>query len=439
MKKKSIPKFVAGLLALGLGMATPAAHGSDSFNFCGGYDQEPNSIVDLPEDNAMHFDPELGYAEYEQFYWNGILRTPGGKRYAYFLIIYQFTVGDYPFQFPVRAAAGAIQDLQTKVMYKDSYFDFSSGQAYPLPTQTGSFDFELSNPDPNSNFHIKATGKNGVDKLEMTFTDGSNLSLIVDNVKNPQTNFHNGFMRYCDATLNPECDPFTPSPDGVFGHGLNFGEPGYHGEHYYYSRPRMAAAGKVQVPGGPKRVVVGDSWFDREFGTFIQDLQWVWFSIRLDTGEEINVYDIRNYPQPTISEETWMTGEPIVQSATFQGAPTSCERVELFGNSAPDGGNGGVGDFELTFSGGEYGSSRTFLWPTQYTFSVPSRDLDLDITPEFMDQEFFIVGVFTPYWIGIANVTGTRDGEPVTGHAYIEAATKCCNGDDGDDLPPVHP
>jgi len=178
MKKKSIPKFVAGLLALGLGMATPAAHGSDSFNFCGGYDQEPNSIVDLPEDNAMHFDPELGYAEYEQFYWNGILRTPGGKRYAYFLIIYQFTVGDYPFQFPVRAAAGAIQDLQTKVMYKDSYFDFSSGQAYPLPTQTGSFDFELSNPDPNSNFHIKATGKNGVDKLEMTFTDGSNVPRI---------------------------------------------------------------------------------------------------------------------------------------------------------------------------------------------------------------------------------------------------------------------
>jgi len=123
-----------------------------------------------------------------------------------------------------------------------------------------------------------------------------------------------------------------------------------------------------------------------------------------------------------------MTGEPLLQSATYHGAPPSCERKEFFGD-----------EFSATFSGGELGESRTFLWPTNYALSIPALNLNLTITPEYTQQEFFVPGFFLPYWQGISKITGTKNGHPVKGHGYVEVSSKCCNGDDGDDLPPAQP
>lgn len=65
---------------------------------------------------------------------------------------------------------------------------------------------------------------------------------------------------------------------------------------YYYSVPRLSAAGTVQVDGRIESVR-GSAWLDREWSTSVLDEDqrgWDWFGLQLDTGEDLMVFRLRN-------------------------------------------------------------------------------------------------------------------------------------------------
>jgi predicted secreted hydrolase len=64
----------------------------------------------------------------------------------------------------------------------------------------------------------------------------------------------------------------------------------------YYSYTRLTTTGSVTIDGEPYRVR-GESWMDKEFSSSqLTDDQvgWDWFSLQLDDGREIMLYELRN-------------------------------------------------------------------------------------------------------------------------------------------------
>ncbi len=64
---------------------------------------------------------------------------------------------------------------------------------------------------------------------------------------------------------------------------------------YYYSLPRLAARGSLQV-GGKAAAVSGTAWFDREWSTSVLKGQegWDWFGLQLSSGVDLMVFQLRN-------------------------------------------------------------------------------------------------------------------------------------------------
>ena len=65
---------------------------------------------------------------------------------------------------------------------------------------------------------------------------------------------------------------------------------------YYYSITRLHTEGKITL-GDEVQRVSGDSWFDREWGSSALDKDqegWDWFSLQLNSGEELMYYRLRN-------------------------------------------------------------------------------------------------------------------------------------------------
>lgn len=94
-----------------------------------------------------------------------------------------------------------------------------------------------------------------------------------------------------DLLVNPRKPMVFQGPGGVSRKGRDPGAASY-----YYSYTRMAAAGTIAV-GGEELTVTGASWMDREF--FSSELTgeqtgWDWFSIQLDDGRELMLYQLRN-------------------------------------------------------------------------------------------------------------------------------------------------
>jgi predicted secreted hydrolase len=60
-------------------------------------------------------------------------------------------------------------------------------------------------------------------------------------------------------------------------------------------------------------------------------------------------------------------------------------------------------------AGGEY--------PSAWTLRLPGRGLTLRISPVIADQELFTT---VRYWEGAVDVSGQRDGKPISGRGYVE-------------------
>ena len=60
------------------------------------------------------------------------------------------------------------------------------------------------------------------------------------------------------------------------------------------------------------------------------------------------------------------------------------------------------------------------VYPAKWRLRIPSRDIDLTITPHMANQEMHTL---IRYWEGAVRVQGSQQGQrqhPITGHGYVE-------------------
>jgi predicted secreted hydrolase len=166
---------------------------------------------------------------------------------------------------------------------------------------------------------------------------------------------------------------------------------------YYYTRPRMDVTGTLEVQGVQKEVT-GTAWMDHQWGDFFAayylGVGWDWFSIQLDDFTELMLFNFRVNQVTERSEGSYID-------------ELSC----LYPLEAPHFQIAGVDTWVSPHSGAEY--------PMGWNVLLPEYGLELSLDPVMEDQEL-CMALDTCYWEGPIVVSGTRQGEPISGRGYVE-------------------
>jgi predicted secreted hydrolase len=169
---------------------------------------------------------------------------------------------------------------------------------------------------------------------------------------------------------------------------------------YYYSYPRLATTGSVQLGDGT-HAVSGLSWFDHEFSTSSlsdNEVGWDWFCLQLDDREEIMLYSLRDKSGAIdpASEGTWVNAD-----GTSQRLPPGSFTIEKRG----------------TWTSSRSGA----VYPAGWHILVPGHQADLTVQPSMADQELRL-SKLAPlnYWEGACTIVGSVGGKQLLGVGYTE-------------------
>lgn len=292
----------------------------------------------------------------------GHLTADDGSRYAYFLAF----VGYDPLEpylgtfFPHMIFSLTDEDNEKLYSY-GSYVKLKNFEQWYASIETNDGDY-LRWKGPGKPFQYEIYAKGRDQGVEYT------LDLNLDMVKRP---------------LVIEGDGFIRQPEGVSG---------------YYALTRLTIDGYLTI-NGDKKHVSGIHWIDRQWlgASFAKNNHYTyeWWCIKLDNSEEAILYRIWDINDDTIAAELF--------------------EINHFQN---DGTREAVTDYSLDNIG--YWTSPD---PPYYTYSSgwrlfsPACDWDLIIMPTFEEQE---ASYPFRFWEGSCNVTGTVNGQSVTGVAYAE-------------------
>jgi predicted secreted hydrolase len=165
---------------------------------------------------------------------------------------------------------------------------------------------------------------------------------------------------------------------------------------YYYSMTRLETSGEVII-GDSAHTVDGLSWMDHEFSTSAlgaDQVGWDWFALQFDDGSELMLFQLR---KDNGSIDRFSSG-------TFIGSDGSTTHLEH--------------DDFLIGIGDTWTSPRTHgEYPAEWSLTIPSLNLTLNINPYLADQEMDITFA---YWEGAVMITGKRGGLSIAGSGYIE-------------------
>ena len=165
---------------------------------------------------------------------------------------------------------------------------------------------------------------------------------------------------------------------------------------YYYSLTRLKTSGTIEV-AGQVFSVDGLSWMDHEFSTSAlsrNQVGWDWFSIQMDDGSELMVFQIRRSDGSV---------DPF-SSGTFVRPDGSTLHL-------------GLDDFDLEVGADWKSQASGAIYPAAWRLNVPSLGLRLQIEPLMANQE---LNLSYAYWEGAVTVAGNLGGEVVTGKGYVE-------------------
>lgn len=169
---------------------------------------------------------------------------------------------------------------------------------------------------------------------------------------------------------------------------------------YYYSFTRSLLEGTIAVRG-EQFAVSGTAWFDHEYSTSVlgeDALGWDWFSLQLDDGREIMLYQIR------------LRGGGIEPTShgTFIDADGSTYPLSI-----------AAGDYTITPLGTWTSPHTGAVYPHGWRLTVQAPDglIELDVQPFMRDQE---LNTTTAYYEGAVRLTGTQNGAPISGVGYVE-------------------
>ncbi|MCZ6730722.1 MAG: carotenoid 1,2-hydratase [SAR324 cluster bacterium] len=174
---------------------------------------------------------------------------------------------------------------------------------------------------------------------------------------------------------------------------------------WYYSLPRLATTGFVEIEGR-RHAVLGTSWMDHEFGTNqLGDDQagWDWFALRLEDGRDLMLYRLRLNDGGT---------DPLSGGSLID-ANGRREALRLGGQGAGAARLAPLRFWRSPASGSKY--------PVAWRIELPGQGLRLEVTPEFDAQELTVGrGVLFPYWEGAVRVKGISQGKTIAGEGYME-------------------
>ncbi|MGF1727690.1 lipocalin-like domain-containing protein [Photobacterium nomapromontoriensis] len=168
------------------------------------------------------------------------------------------------------------------------------------------------------------------------------------------------------------------------------GEGGFSQKHptqdiasYYYSAPFLALRGQLELDGKTYQVS-GEGWYDREWssaGLSENQLGWDWFSIRLDDGRALMLYQIREKDQ-----------QPYILGSLSQSDGTKTNLTAADIHLSP-----------VSFTAHE-GKN----YPLDWIVDIPSQQIKLRVNVVRKAQ--WLPFVFS-YWEGPITVSGSHSGQ----------------------------
>lgn len=202
-----------------------------------------------------------------------------------------------------------------------------------------------------------------------------------------------------DLLLTDRKGPILQGDDGYSRKGPQPGNASY-----YYSLTRLETSGTVRIAGAGY-AVSGLSWMDHEWSTSglaAGQVGWDWFSIQLDDGSELMVFQLRR-EDGSVDE---------FSSGTLIGADGGTRHLGR--DAARD---AAAFAFEIEVEATWRSPHTGATYPARWTVRVPGVDLVLEIEPLLADQE---LNVSYAYWEGAVRVVGARAGRAVAGSGYVE-------------------
>lgn len=207
---------------------------------------------------------------------------------------------------------------------------------------------------------------------------------------------------FAPLTLSAEAGPLqlrlqlqpTLAPVAQGDHGLSRKSAAPGNASYYYSLPRLRAAGTLRDRDGHSHTVHGLAWLDREWSTSAlgaEQVGWDWFSLQLKDGGSLMLYRLRDRDG----------------------------RADHFSYGALIGADGSSGtlsatDFQLTPE--EYWRSPAGAsYPIRWHLRIPSRGIDWRVKAALPQQ--WLNGSFR-YWEGAVDVVAAGDDQ--IGSGYLE-------------------
>ncbi|MBN1234941.1 MAG: hypothetical protein JW999_02705 [Methanotrichaceae archaeon] len=201
------------------------------------------------------------------------------------------------------------------------------------------------------------------------------------------------------TVVNDNADYYLHRPNGLSAQGecQDSDSEAMAGRSYYYSHPSMNTTGTLTVDGRSVDVQ-GNSWFDHQWGGFGKCFMgWDWFSMRLDDGSFVMVYNLKD---PSLNDI------PSQRGLTY---------IDPQGNVSwwygEDAGN-------LTATRWWKSDLFDFRYPLDWTIDTPAGKYALQ--PYFDEQTMNVAEGEIKYWEGLMRVReGDMSGEQI-GIGYME-------------------
>lgn len=161
---------------------------------------------------------------------------------------------------------------------------------------------------------------------------------------------------------------------------------------YYFSQTRIDTSGRVIIDG-QEFEVRGLSWLDREWSTSAlgeNQEGWDWFSIQLNDGREIMLYQLRLKDGGI---DNYSSGSIVNQNGDLTPLKAADFEIEVLDT---------------------WKSSKTGIdYPSKWRISIPGHDIELNVVPLLQDQELLHSFI---YWEGAVKISG----EGFSGKGYVE-------------------
>ncbi len=164
---------------------------------------------------------------------------------------------------------------------------------------------------------------------------------------------------------------------------------------YYYSYTRLRTEGKI-ILEGKEFSVNGFSWMDREWSTsaLSEDQKgWDWFALQLDDNTEIMYYQMRKKDG---TSDVFSKGVFVDEKGSSKLIKKDDVVLEIT-------------DYWESPDGEKY--------PSGWRVQIPSKEIDLKITPAVKNQ---LMDVAVRYWEGSVKIEETKSGSKTTGRGYVE-------------------